>query len=41
MAFRTQRRKIDKNGNREYLIFPKKNADVAKLADAQVSGSCG
>ena len=40
MAFRARRRSVEKDRNQEYLKILL-YADVAKLADAQVSGSCG
>ena len=41
MVDRARERSNTKDGNRVLVTGFSKNADVAKLADAQVSGSCG
>ena len=41
MAFGKRRRSIKKDRNKECIKYTLYNADVAKLADAQVSDSCG
>ena len=41
MAFGKRRRSIKKDRNKECIKYTLFYADVAKLADAQVSDSCG